>query len=256
MLAALTQFTHAGADHCGGGGFMVGQILEGFVLVPYLVGDRIGLHPLSVIFCPDGVWPAVRFCRRAAGVARQRGVAGRAARHATPAAGSRGAGSASGSSWRNRVATGLSIVLRIRHGSGPADSVRLFAPTPASFDSFVVGDNAEVVTSLYALTDRASPVKPPPAVAIWAGLLSGRVICWRRPQQRRMLTIRARPCCFAAGDAFPPIPSCSARLICVDDADRLTAVQQGWLFTAFNHRGLRWNRCSEWSHTASAVAFT
>jgi predicted PurR-regulated permease PerM len=30
--------------------FGIGQILEGFVLVPYLVGDRIGLHPLAVIF--------------------------------------------------------------------------------------------------------------------------------------------------------------------------------------------------------------
>jgi predicted PurR-regulated permease PerM len=27
-----------------------GQLLENYVLVPYLVGDRIGLHPLVVIF--------------------------------------------------------------------------------------------------------------------------------------------------------------------------------------------------------------
>ena len=27
-----------------------GQLLENYVLVPYLVGDRIGLHPLAVIF--------------------------------------------------------------------------------------------------------------------------------------------------------------------------------------------------------------
>lgn len=30
--------------------FMVGQILEGVVLTPLLVGDRIGLHPVAVIF--------------------------------------------------------------------------------------------------------------------------------------------------------------------------------------------------------------
>lgn len=30
--------------------FGVGQMLEGFVLTPWLVGDRIGLHPVSVIF--------------------------------------------------------------------------------------------------------------------------------------------------------------------------------------------------------------
>ena len=28
----------------------VGQLLENYVLVPLLVGDRIGLHPLAVIF--------------------------------------------------------------------------------------------------------------------------------------------------------------------------------------------------------------
>jgi predicted PurR-regulated permease PerM len=28
----------------------VGQLLENYVLVPWLVGDRIGLHPLAVIF--------------------------------------------------------------------------------------------------------------------------------------------------------------------------------------------------------------
>jgi len=50
MLAALLQFN-------GWPGFLavlavygVGQLLENYVLVPFLVGDRIGLHPLAVIF--------------------------------------------------------------------------------------------------------------------------------------------------------------------------------------------------------------
>lgn len=30
--------------------FVVGQVLEGFVLTPWLVGDRVGLHPVAVIF--------------------------------------------------------------------------------------------------------------------------------------------------------------------------------------------------------------
>ena len=30
--------------------FMVGQLLEGMLLTPLLVGDRIGLHPVAVIF--------------------------------------------------------------------------------------------------------------------------------------------------------------------------------------------------------------
>jgi predicted PurR-regulated permease PerM len=32
------------------GVFAAGQVLEGFVLTPWLVGDRIGLHPVAVIF--------------------------------------------------------------------------------------------------------------------------------------------------------------------------------------------------------------
>jgi predicted PurR-regulated permease PerM len=30
--------------------FALGQLLEGYVLVPKLVGDKIGLHPVAVIF--------------------------------------------------------------------------------------------------------------------------------------------------------------------------------------------------------------
>jgi predicted PurR-regulated permease PerM len=32
------------------GVFMIGQTAEGFVLVPWLVGDKIGMHPVAVIF--------------------------------------------------------------------------------------------------------------------------------------------------------------------------------------------------------------
>ena len=50
ILAALLQWH-------GWPGFLavlavygIGQLLESYVLVPWLVGDRIGLHPLAVIF--------------------------------------------------------------------------------------------------------------------------------------------------------------------------------------------------------------
>jgi predicted PurR-regulated permease PerM len=50
VLAALLQWA-------GWPGFIavlavygVGQLVENYVLVPFLVGDRIGLHPLAVIF--------------------------------------------------------------------------------------------------------------------------------------------------------------------------------------------------------------
>jgi predicted PurR-regulated permease PerM len=32
------------------GVYLIGQLLENYVLIPWLVGDRIGLHPLAVIF--------------------------------------------------------------------------------------------------------------------------------------------------------------------------------------------------------------
>jgi len=50
ILAALVQygdFTHVAMVLVV---FAVGQTMEGFVLVPWLVGDRIGLHPVAVIF--------------------------------------------------------------------------------------------------------------------------------------------------------------------------------------------------------------
>ncbi|MFF7708658.1 AI-2E family transporter [Pseudomonas sp. NPDC007930] len=51
MVAGLFQF---GLDwlHLGliAGVFVIGQALEGMVLTPMLVGDRIGLHPVAVIF--------------------------------------------------------------------------------------------------------------------------------------------------------------------------------------------------------------
>jgi predicted PurR-regulated permease PerM len=30
--------------------FGIGQVLEGMVVTPWLVGDRVGLHPVAVIF--------------------------------------------------------------------------------------------------------------------------------------------------------------------------------------------------------------
>ncbi|CAE6833492.1 hypothetical protein LMG22931_06915 [Paraburkholderia nemoris] len=50
LLAALLQF----GNWYGVGAVVVvygiGQILESFILTPRLVGERIGLHPLAVIF--------------------------------------------------------------------------------------------------------------------------------------------------------------------------------------------------------------
>jgi predicted PurR-regulated permease PerM len=50
VLAALLQWHGWPAFLAVLGVYAAGQLLENYVLVPYLVGDRIGLHPLAVIF--------------------------------------------------------------------------------------------------------------------------------------------------------------------------------------------------------------
>lgn len=49
-LAALMQFQHLPDMVWVAVVFIVGQLLEGMVVTPWLVGDRIGLHPVAVIF--------------------------------------------------------------------------------------------------------------------------------------------------------------------------------------------------------------
>ncbi len=49
-LAALLQFQDLWHFVAAAAVFGVGQLLEGMVLSPWLVGDRIGLHPVAVIF--------------------------------------------------------------------------------------------------------------------------------------------------------------------------------------------------------------
>lgn len=49
-IAAVVQFGTFNAVLLVWGVFAVGQAIEGWVLQPWLVGDRIGLHPVAVIF--------------------------------------------------------------------------------------------------------------------------------------------------------------------------------------------------------------
>lgn len=50
LLVAALQFDGLGPVVAVLVVFGIGQVLEGFVLTPFLVGERIGLHPLAVIF--------------------------------------------------------------------------------------------------------------------------------------------------------------------------------------------------------------
>lgn len=49
-LAAFTQFDQLGSILLVWSVFAAGQALEGMAITPWLVGNRIGLHPLAVIF--------------------------------------------------------------------------------------------------------------------------------------------------------------------------------------------------------------
>ncbi|MEH6577854.1 MAG: AI-2E family transporter [Amphritea sp.] len=50
VIAAMLQFNDVTMLAWVGLVFAIGQLLEGVVLTPLLVGDRIGLHPVAVIF--------------------------------------------------------------------------------------------------------------------------------------------------------------------------------------------------------------
>jgi len=50
VIAAMVQFNDATILIWVGLVFMIGQALEGMVLTPLMVGDKIGLHPVAVIF--------------------------------------------------------------------------------------------------------------------------------------------------------------------------------------------------------------
>ncbi len=49
-IAAVMQFPSITGVAMVWGVFAVGQLIEGFLVTPWLVGDRIGLHPVAVIF--------------------------------------------------------------------------------------------------------------------------------------------------------------------------------------------------------------
>jgi predicted PurR-regulated permease PerM len=50
VVAALVEFRDVLHPVMALGVFVLGQVLEGFVLTPWLVGDKVGLHPVAVIF--------------------------------------------------------------------------------------------------------------------------------------------------------------------------------------------------------------
>ncbi len=109
-----------------------------------------------------------------------------------------------------------------------------FAPEAPSFSNFVVGDNIEVVTLLARLATTAIDSKPHAAYVIWGGRGVGKshlLTAFADAARRCGLRVMR----LSAETEFPDDPFVETDVLCVDDADRLSPAQQGFLFTAFNH---------------------
>ena len=109
-----------------------------------------------------------------------------------------------------------------------------FAPEAASFSNFVVGDNVEAAALLNALANRQGGDKPHAAYVVWGGRGVGKShLLTAFARAAELSGLRVIP--LSADAAFPDDPFVEADVLCVDDADRLSIAQQGFLFTAFNH---------------------
>lgn len=105
-----------------------------------------------------------------------------------------------------------------------------FLPEPPRFDNFVVGDNDEAVARLLALVSGDGDAGTR-AVVLWGGHSVGKshlLTALRAASESHTLLLNS-------ASKFPADPFISARMLCVDDADRLDPDQEAWLFTAFNH---------------------
>jgi DnaA-homolog protein len=108
-----------------------------------------------------------------------------------------------------------------------------FAPEAPSFGNFVVGENIEPVALLTALANVVGG-QPHAAYVIWGGPGVGKshlLHAFAAAAEGSGLRVTQ----LSAGEPFPNDPFVDTDVLCVDDADRLSIEQQGWLFTAFNH---------------------
>jgi DnaA-homolog protein len=112
----------------------------------------------------------------------------------------------------------------------PQIPFELFEAEPPSFDNFLVGDNEELVTQLYA----SSNAQPRSVTTIWGGRSVGKThllnASFSAPYAQ---SIRATK--LSADHHVSDSPFSDVNAIIADDVDRYDAEQQAWLFNAFNH---------------------
>jgi hypothetical protein len=185
MLAALLQWEGIGPFLAILAVYGVGQILENYVLIPWLIGDRIGLHPLAVIFALLAFGALF-------------GLAGvlLACRHRLH--GSSGCGICA-----RRTARARSTPKTTTKPDAAVEQLvfELVEPEPPAFRTFVAGRNGEAVA---ALERAAAGALAEPGIVLWgppgAGkshLLSATVAAARLPTAclalRLPASLRARP---------------------------------------------------------------
>ena len=109
-----------------------------------------------------------------------------------------------------------------------------FTPEAPELSNFVVGDNVEAVSLLTSLANVRAGSKPHAAYVMWGGPGVGKSHLLSAFASAAA-THGLRVIQLAAAAEFPDDPFVDVDVLCVDDADRLSVGQQGWLFTAFNH---------------------
>ena len=193
----------------------IGQLLENYVLVPYLVGDRIGLHPLAVIFALLAFGQLFGF----AGVLLALPVSAALLVGAAPPARARTVDVA--------ACTATSGMARMEQLI-----FELAPPEPPSFANFVAGRNAEALAALAAL---AAGRGARPASCCGAPPASARRTCCAR--RCAAATAAGRSAVYVAEpgalDADPPGAGAPA-LVAVDRVEAADADAQARLFTLYN----------------------
>ncbi len=106
-----------------------------------------------------------------------------------------------------------------------------FAAEAPSFENFLVGHNAELVTRLYTFAHSRQLSE---IIAIWSGPKRGKTHLLKATKNE-LLPQQNIDFLLSAESVFPESPYLDGATVIIDDADRLSEAQQAWAFNAFNH---------------------
>jgi chromosomal replication initiation ATPase DnaA len=191
----------------------LGQLIESFVLTPRLVGERIGLGPLAVIFALARLRAAVRVRGRADRAAGQRG-------------GGRCPAARPGQLPREPA---LHRMKQIPLAITPAVEAR--------FDTLLAGPNAEVVQHVRTLMPPSAPVY------LWGPTGSGKTHLLAALAERFQVA-GERVGWFGPAEPLPWALEEGWALVVVDECDLLDAQQQQAAFAHCSWRrarhGVQW----------------